>query len=71
MGKFLETLPLLKKTQVGCDMSVVPLLNQWLFTPDKDISFEHCGRPAFWQNDEVYCSKCLAMLQPDSVVIGL
>ena len=30
----------------------------WVFTPDKDISFEHCGRPAYWETEGVFCSKC-------------
>lgn len=30
----------------------------WAFTANKDISFEHCGRPAYWQGEQVVCSKC-------------
>ena len=52
-------------------MSFASSLNQWLFTPDKDVSFEHCGRQAYWENDEVYCSKCSEMLKPDSLVLGV
>ena len=49
---------------------MIQRLNQWLFTPDKDVCYEHCGVQAFWENDEVYCSKCLEMLRPDSLVLG-
>jgi hypothetical protein len=38
----------------------------WVHTPDKYISFEHCGRPAYWESDQVYCSKCQEML-PDEI----
>lgn len=34
----------------------------WTFTPHKDISFEHCGRPAYWQNEKVICTKCQEVL---------
>lgn len=30
----------------------------WIRTEHKDISFEHCGVPAYWEGDDVYCSKC-------------
>jgi hypothetical protein len=32
--------------------------NGWVSTPHLDISFQHCGRPAYWENEDVYCSKC-------------
>ena len=32
--------------------------NGWVLTEEKDISFEHCGRPAYWENENVFCSKC-------------
>jgi len=51
-------------------MSFVTSLNQWLFTPEKEISFEHCGRPAYWEEEDVFCSKCSEMLGPDSLVLG-
>ena len=35
----------------------------WVSTPDLDISFQHCGRPAYWEGDEVYCSKCQTKLE--------
>lgn len=38
-------------------------MNGWVLTPHKDISFEHCGQPAYWEDDDVYCSKCQVMLQ--------
>lgn len=30
----------------------------WVITDNKDISFEHCNRPAYWEGDAVICSKC-------------
>lgn len=30
----------------------------WTITDNKDISFEHCNRPAYWQGETVICSKC-------------
>ena len=30
---------------------------------DGDVSFAHCGRPAYWENYEVYCSKCQTQLK--------
>ena len=35
----------------------------WVVTEDKDISFEHCGKSAYWENDQVYCSKCQEKLE--------
>jgi hypothetical protein len=32
--------------------------NGWVSTPDKEISFQHCGRPAYWEGDDVFCNKC-------------
>lgn len=37
-------------------------MNGWVLTPDKDVSWEHCGRPAYWEDGEVYCSKCQTQL---------
>ena len=33
-------------------------MTTWISTEEKDISWEHCGRPAYWENGETYCSKC-------------
>jgi len=33
---------------------------------DGDVSWQHCGRPAYWEDDDVYCSKCQEML-PDEL----
>jgi hypothetical protein len=30
----------------------------WVSTENKEISFEHCGRPAYWEDENVFCSKC-------------
>lgn len=37
----------------------------WVSTPHLDISFQHCGRPAYWEDDEVYCSKCQTKLEDE------
>lgn len=37
-------------------------MSEWVRTEHKDISFEHCGTPAYWCGDSVYCSKCCEML---------
>ena len=37
-------------------------MTSWKFTPELDVSWQHCGRPAYWENDEVYCSKCQHIL---------
>lgn len=37
-------------------------MSKWVITENKDISFEHCGRPAYWCGEDVYCSKCNEML---------
>lgn len=37
-------------------------MNEWVMTEEKDVSWEHCGIPAYWCGDSVYCSKCLEML---------
>lgn len=34
----------------------------WVYTEEKDISFEHCGQPAYWDGDLVFCSKCQEQL---------
>lgn len=38
-------------------------MTNWVHTEEKDVSFEHCGIPAYWQDDEVYCSKCQEKLE--------
>jgi hypothetical protein len=38
-------------------------MSKWIETPEKDISFEHCGRAAYWEDDELYCSKCQEKLE--------
>ena len=35
----------------------------WVYTPEKDSSFEHCGQPAYWEGEDVYCSKCQELLE--------
>ena len=39
---------------------------KWVLTDYKDISFEHCNRPAYWENENVFCSKCGEEL-PDAI----
>jgi hypothetical protein len=34
----------------------------WTIQEVSDISFWHCGRAAYWENDEVFCSKCQEQL---------
>ena len=38
----------------------------WTNTEEKDISFEHCNRPAYWEGEDIYCSRCGERM-PDSV----
>ena len=37
----------------------------WVYTPHLDISFQHCGRPAYWEGENVFCSKCNKELEGD------
>jgi hypothetical protein len=30
----------------------------WVFREDRDVSWWHCDRPAYWEGDNVFCSKC-------------
>jgi hypothetical protein len=30
----------------------------WVFREGFDVSWEHCGRSAFWEGADVVCSKC-------------
>jgi predicted amidophosphoribosyltransferase len=41
----------------------------WTNTPMKDISFEHCGRPAYWEGQDVYCSKCQIKLEDNEIIL--
>jgi hypothetical protein len=41
-------------------------MTSWKYTPELDISFQHCERPAHWQGEEVVCSKCQQVM-PESV----
>lgn len=40
----------------------------WEVRPEMDISFWHCGRPAYWDGDlddsDVICSKCQEIMPP-------
>jgi hypothetical protein len=38
-------------------------MSNWELKDDQDISWWHCGRPGYWEDDEVYCSKCQAKLE--------
>lgn len=33
-------------------------MSSWFFYEERDISWWHCDRPGYWENGEVYCSKC-------------
>ena len=37
----------------------------WVMREALDISWEHCGRPAYWEDDKVYCSKCQTSLDEE------
>lgn len=41
--------------------------NGWVLHEESDFSWWHCDRPGFWEDDEVYCSKCLRTL--DDLVV--
>jgi hypothetical protein len=34
-------------------------------TDHLDVSFQHCNRPAYWEDENVFCSKCGVMLDED------
>ena len=36
---------------------------------DGDVSWQHSGRPAYWEDDEVYCSECQVMLWTAAVYV--
>jgi len=38
------------------------VIDGWVMTDEKDISFEHCGQPAEWHGEAVICSKCQEVL---------
>lgn len=40
-------------------------VSDWELKDDQDISWQHCGRAAYWEGEEVYCSKCQAKLEDD------
>jgi Zn finger protein HypA/HybF involved in hydrogenase expression len=39
------------------------MITAWESKEDAEISFWHCGRPAYWENDDVYCSKCQSKME--------
>ena len=41
----------------------------WTMTDNKDISFEHCNRPAYWSGETVICSKCQETMETEPEVI--
>ena len=34
----------------------------WELKEEMDISWWHCGRAGYWQDEDVYCSKCQTKL---------
>jgi hypothetical protein len=38
-------------------------MSNWEVKEDAEISFWHCGRPAYWEGQDVYCSKCQTKLE--------
>jgi hypothetical protein len=39
------------------------MITAWESKEDAEISFWHCGRPAYWEDDDVYCSKCQTKME--------
>lgn len=39
----------------------------WVFREELDVSWEHCGRSAYWADNAVVCSKCQETM-PERVV---
>lgn len=39
------------------------LTNDWVMHVSADTSWWHCGRPGYWEDDEVYCSKCQTKME--------
>ena len=40
-------------------------MSEWEFNETLDVSWEHCGRPAYWQGEHVFCSKCQESMEPE------
>jgi len=38
-------------------------MSKWELKEDSDVSWWHCGRPSYWESEEVYCSKCQTKLE--------
>jgi hypothetical protein len=38
-------------------------MNEWELKEDSDVSWWHCGRAGYWEDEDVYCSKCQVKLQ--------
>lgn len=38
-------------------------MTEWVSTEHLDISWQHCGRPAYWEGEQVVCSKCQTELE--------
>lgn len=42
-------------------------MSSWNRTEHLDISWQHCDRPAYWQGEDVYCSKCQEKLEQENL----
>lgn len=45
-----------------------PDFTGWQHSPELDVSFAHCGRSAYWEGEQVFCSKCQEELTDDMFV---
>ena len=37
-------------------------MNEWVLHVGADVSWWHCDRIGYWEDDEIYCSKCQTRL---------
>lgn len=40
-------------------------MDGWVLHDEADVSWSHCDRPAYWEGEDVYCSKCQELLGTD------
>jgi hypothetical protein len=38
-------------------------MREWEMKEDRDVSWWHCGRAGYWEDEDVYCSKCQVKLE--------
>lgn len=39
------------------------IMAKWELHEENDISWWHCGRPGYWVDEDVVCSKCQEVLR--------